>query len=286
MKILALESSGLVASVALWADGCLMGEYTTNFKKTHSQTLLPMLDGLMTMLGVSPDSCDALAVSAGPGSFTGLRIGSATAKGIGLALNLPIIEVPTVDAIAYNLFGTDRIICPLMDARRQQVYTGLYTFTGADLTVVTPQKVTAIDAILEELGALGRPVIFTGDGVPVYKDVIQTKCTVDYVFAPAHLAAQRAGALASLAAVYYNDPAKKDHVVNARDHQPDYLRLSQAERELAAKNAAKKNEGGDEQKAAGQIKAATEAAVQKKVTEAANVHEAAAEGNLKNGCAR
>ena len=129
MKIVAIESSGLVASVALWADGCLMGEFTTNFKKTHSQTLLPMLDQLIKTLGVPLDTCDALAVSAGPGSFTGLRIGSATAKGISLALGLPIIEVPTVDGIAYNLFGTDRLICPLMDAKRQQVYTGLYTFT-------------------------------------------------------------------------------------------------------------------------------------------------------------
>ena len=243
MKILALESSGLVASVALWCDGCLMGEYTTNFKKTHSQTLLPMLDGLMTTLGVPLDSCDALAVSAGPGSFTGLRIGSATAKGIGLALKLPIIEVPTVDAIAYNLFGTDRIICPLMDARRQQVYTGLYTFTGDRLTVITPQRVVSMDTVLKELNALGRPVIFTGDGVPVYKDMICQQCTADHVFAPAHLAAQRAGALAALAAVYYNDPEKQSHIVDASDHKPDYLRLSQAERELAAKNAARENAG-------------------------------------------
>lgn len=84
MKILALESSGLVASVALWSDGCLMGEFTTNFKKTHSQTLLPMLDDLLKTLGVEMEDCDAIAVSAGPGSFTGLRIGSATAKGSAL----------------------------------------------------------------------------------------------------------------------------------------------------------------------------------------------------------
>ena len=240
MKILALESSGLVASVALWSDGCLMGEFTTNFKKTHSQTLLPMLDDLLKTLGVEMEDCDAIAVSAGPGSFTGLRIGSATAKGIGLALKLPIIEVPTVDGIAYNLFGTDRVVCPLMDAKRQQVYTGLYTFTGDALTVLTPQKAVSIDEILDEVNALERPVIFTGDGVPVYKETIMKKCTVPYGFAPAHLAAQRAGALASLAASYMTDPGKQDRIVNAADHQPDYLRLSQAERELAAKNAAKK----------------------------------------------
>lgn len=242
MKILALESSGLVASVAFWADGSIMGEFTTNFKKTHSQTLLPMLDCLVKTLGITLDSCDAIAVSAGPGSFTGLRIGSATAKGIGLALNLPIIEVPTVDAIAYNLYGTDRIICPLMDAKRQQVYTGLYTFEQGEMTVIAAQKAVSIEDILLEINALGRPVIFTGDGVPVYLGVIEQQCKVPYCLAPAHLAAQRAGALASLAASYMNDPHKQERIVSARDHQPDYLRLSQAERELAAKNAAQKKE--------------------------------------------
>ena len=161
MKILAIESSGLVASVALWSDGCLIGEFTTNFKKTHSQTLLPMLDQLMTTIGVELSECDAIAVSAGPGSFTGLRIGSATAKGLGLALDLPIIEVPTVDGIAYNLFGTDRVVCPLMDAKRQQVYTGLYTFDNDKMAVLSSQKAVSITRILEEINALGRPVILT-----------------------------------------------------------------------------------------------------------------------------
>lgn len=234
MKILALESSGLVASVAVWCDGCLTGEFSTNFKKTHSQTLLPMLDDLLQTLGMEPAEFDAIAVSGGPGSFTGLRIGSATAKGLGLALNLPIIEVPTVDGIAYNLFGTDRIICPLMDAKRQQVYTGLYTFEGEDFKVLTSQKAVDIREILGEINALGRPVIFTGDGVPVYKSVIEQECRVDHCFAPAHAAAQRAGAMASLAALYY----AQGKTVAAGDHKPDYLRLSQAERELAAKKAA------------------------------------------------
>ncbi len=128
MKILALESSGLVASVAIVEDGKMIGEYTTNFKKTHSQTLLPILDELVKTLEVDLNDIDAIAVCAGPGSFTGLRIGSATAKGLGLALKKPLIGIPTVDGIAYNLYGTERVICPLMYARRQQVYTGLYTF--------------------------------------------------------------------------------------------------------------------------------------------------------------
>lgn len=128
MKILALDSSGMVASVAIVEEENVLAEYTLNYKKTHSQTLLPMLDEIANQIDLDLDTIDAIAVAAGPGSFTGLRIGSATAKGLGLALDKPIIPVPTVDGLAYNLYGIESLICPLMDARRNQVYTGLYTF--------------------------------------------------------------------------------------------------------------------------------------------------------------
>ena len=113
-----MDSSGLVASVALVSDGIMVAEYTTNFKKTHSQTLLPMIDEIVKMTGIALKEIDAIAVAAGPGSFTGLRIGSSTAKGLGLALGKPIIPVPTVEGIAYNLFGMNKLVCPIMDARR------------------------------------------------------------------------------------------------------------------------------------------------------------------------
>ena len=132
MRILALDSSGLVASVAVAeADGKeeqLIAEYTVNYKKTHSQTLLPMLDEVAKMTELDMESIDAIAVAAGPGSFTGLRIGSATAKGLGLALNKPLIAVPTLEGLAYNLCGTEAVVCPIMDARRGQVYTVIYEF--------------------------------------------------------------------------------------------------------------------------------------------------------------
>ena len=137
MRILGIESSSLVASVAIVTDGVVTGEYTMNYKKTHSQTLLPMLDELTRMLDLELDTIDAVAVSGGPGSFTGLRIGSATAKGLGLALKKPLIHVPTLDAMAYNLWGSDALICPIMDARRNQVYTGVYQVKSS-LTVVNP----------------------------------------------------------------------------------------------------------------------------------------------------
>ena len=232
MKILALESSGLVASVAVMEDQKMIGEFTTNFKKTHSQTLLPMLDELIKTLDMELSDIDAIAVSKGPGSFTGLRIGSATAKGLGLALNKPLIPVPTVDALAYNLCGTAHLICPMMDARRQQVYTGLYAFENGHFKVVLPQRAVPVEEIIDEINQRGRSVIFLGDGVPVYKTLIESSVKTEYQFAPAHLAYQRAGALGALAQIYYSE----GKIESASAHRPDYLRVSQAERELMEKD--------------------------------------------------
>ena len=130
------------------------------------------MNEVVKMTGISLEDVDAIAVSGGPGSFTGLRIGSATAKGLGLALDKPLINVPTVDALAYNLYGTQKIICPIMDARRQQVYTGLYTFEGDTFRVLCPEKAVGIGEIVEEINGLGKEVIFLGDGVPVHKEFI------------------------------------------------------------------------------------------------------------------
>ncbi len=126
----------MVASVAVVEDDVLVAEYTINYKKTHSQTLLPMLDEIVKMTELDLESIDAIAVAAGPGSFTGLRIGSATAKGLGLALKKPLVAIPTVEGLAYNLYDTPGLICPIMDARRKQVYTGIYRFTDHRLETV------------------------------------------------------------------------------------------------------------------------------------------------------
>ena len=227
MLLLAVESSGLVASVALMSDDVLMGEFTTNFKKTHSQTLLPMLDEMVRMVGVELKDVDAIVVSKGPGSFTGLRIGAATAKGLGLALDKPLIGVPTVDAIAYNLFGTDKVICPLMDARRNQVYTGLYTFGSGGFKVLRGQEAVSIEAVVQRLEEMGKPVIFLGDGVPVYRDFIEAHLQTPHEYAPAHLSRQRAGALAAIGKLYWEAGRSE----SAAELRPEYLRLSQAERE-------------------------------------------------------
>lgn len=234
MKILALDSSGLVASVAVVEDDILLAEYTMNYKKTHSQTLLPMLDEMVKTIELDLKTIDAIAVAGGPGSFTGLRIGSATAKGLGLALRKPLISVPTVDGLAYNMCGTEKIVCPLMDARRNQVYTGIYEFEGNELRVLKSQMAVDLTEIADLLNKIGREVVFVGDGCPVYKEKLKELLKVKFSFAPAHQNRQRAGALAALA-MYY---AEEGRMETASEHQPDYLRLSQAERERAEKEKA------------------------------------------------
>lgn len=231
MKILALDSSGLVASAAIVEEDKMIAEYTINHKKTHSQTLLPMLDEILRMTETELEEIDAIAIAGGPGSFTGLRIGSATAKGLGLALDKPLISIPTVDALAYNLYGNSQIICPIMDARRNQVYTGFYEFVNGEFRVRKGQMAASIEDTVQELNLLGREVIFVGDGILPYKESIKQNIKVPYSFAPAHLNRQRAGAVGSLAVKYF----KAGRFETATEHQPEYLRMSQAERELREK---------------------------------------------------
>ena len=288
MKILAIEASGLVAGCAVLDGEILSADYNIQHKKTHSQSLVPMMDEVRTMLGMELDTVDAIALSGGPGSFTGLRIGAATAKGLGLALNVPLIPVPTVDAIAYNLYGTDALVCPLMDARRQQTYTGLFRWESGDaaagavqsaeadeagagssngstqesflkeprMITVLPQCAVSIDEIAEKINEL-RPekVIFLGDGVPVFRERLKELMRVPYSFAPAHLARQRAAAVAALAMQKWNEQGEACFV-SADDFRPEYLRLSQAERERAAAEAREK--AAAEEKAVAKQSAATE----------------------------
>ena len=235
MKILGLDSSGIVASVAIVEDDALIAEYTVNYKKTHSQTLLPMLDEIAKMTELDLNSIDAIAVAAGPGSFTGLRIGSATAKGLGLALKKPLIAIPTVEGLAYNLYDISGLICPIMDARRKQVYTGIYRFTDHQLKVVEDQMAVPVETVIEKLNQYGEAVTFLGDGVPVFHELIAEKMTVSYSFAPAHVNKQRAAAVAALGEIYY----RQGKTETAMEHVPDYLRVSQAERERAEREAAK-----------------------------------------------
>ncbi|MGX8704927.1 MAG: tRNA (adenosine(37)-N6)-threonylcarbamoyltransferase complex dimerization subunit type 1 TsaB [bacterium] len=236
MKILALDSSGLVASAAVLEDDQILAEYTVNYKKTHSQTLLPMLDELSRMLELDLSTVDAVAVAAGPGSFTGLRIGSATAKGLGLALGVPLVEVPTLDAMAMNLPFTKGLICPIMDARRQEVYSGIYRFDGGRLVSVREQAALPVLSLVEELQTMpaeltAEGIIFLGDGVPPYQVLIDEHLALPHAYAPANANRQRAASVALLGRRLF----EAGKCIPAAEHAPMYLRKSQAEREREEK---------------------------------------------------
>ncbi len=230
MQILGIESAAQVASVALIKDETVTAEYTIDFKKTHSQTLLPMIDEVVRMTQTDLSAIDIIAVSAGPGSFTGLRIGSATAKGLGLALGKPLISVSTLAAMAYQCWGAGQYVCPIMDARRGQVYTACYHFdeNGDMQTVEQPQILMMTDwiSVLQETG---HRIVFTGDAVPVFKKQIK-EVMPDSLFAPAHKGKQSAAAVAVLGGELY----EKGISESAAEHLPCYLRKSQAEREREA----------------------------------------------------
>ena len=241
MKILAIDSSGLVATVAIVEDDNLIAEYTIHHKKTHSQTLMPMMEEVKQMVELELDTIDAIAVASGPGSFTGLRIGAATAKGLAMGLKKPIIEVPTLQGMAYQMYGSSALVCPIMDARRNQVYTGLYQFkegeNGYQLEILKDGCACDIMECIQTANRFEQSVIFLGDGVPVFEALIREHATVPVYFAPAHRRLQSAASVGALAVEFAN----AGRFVDAKDHAPDYFRVSQAERERM--EAAQKAEG-------------------------------------------
>lgn len=227
MRILALDASGLVASVAVMDEGRTVAEYTIDYKKTHSQTLLPMICEILKMTETPLSSTDAIAVSQGPGSFTGLRIGAATAKGLGLALNKPLIQVPTLEAMAYNLYGYAGLICPMMDARREQVYFGVYEFADGKLTVIHGQDAAPVREVTALLNGTGRNVICLGDGADAYAGQIKDEIRVPLDFAPAGLNRQRASLVGKVGMLYFAE----GRAVPSCEFKLDYIRPSSAKKQ-------------------------------------------------------
>jgi tRNA threonylcarbamoyladenosine biosynthesis protein TsaB len=223
MTILSFDTSGLSASVAAAADGKLIGEYFVDLKLTHSQTLMPMLDTLLSALGLTVKDIDYIAVTNGPGSFTGLRIGAAAALGLAFAVNKEIVPVPTLDALAYNVVMPRGLVVPLMDAKRGQVYTAVYRYENAVMTRLTDYYADGLDAIIET--ALGYEdidnIIFTGDAVGLVSAANpRLRC------APMHLNRQRAASAAALAFRYINE----GRAVKPDGFKLEYVRKPQAER--------------------------------------------------------
>lgn len=232
MNILAMDTSTLTATVAVLSDEKLIGEFTVCNKLTHSQIIMPMLDTMLKTADVDLKDIDVFAVAVGPGSFTGLRIGMATVKTLAQTLNKPVVGVTSLNAVAQNFSFTDYFICPIMDARHNEVYNALY-LNGKE---VIESRATDINDLLDELE--GKKVVFAGDGAIVYKDLIHSRSNADWVTAPQNLIMPRAASVAAVALKRalnndYDDP----YTLN-----PLYLKKSQAERELEERNKKQKSE--------------------------------------------
>lgn len=261
MTILSIESAAKTASVCILQGGTVLAEYTTNLKMTHSQTLLPMIKEILEMCDMKPADIDYIAVSTGPGSYTGLRIGVSTAKGLAMGASpddpelkgIPCVAVSSLEAMAYNLsVVTDALICPVMDARRQRVYCGLYTFTQTkddngysssraysgdsdgngrripETRVVMEDTVMECDELIRILSEKEKPVIFIGDGTEVLCKCENVGERPDiFRSAPPHLNTAKASGVAAAAMVRIS----RGEITDADSLLPEYLSESQAERE-------------------------------------------------------
>ena len=229
MKILAIDSCSNVATAALVCDDVLIAQFSLNDKTTHSTKLLPQIEYMMQNAQTEFADIDLFAITTGPGSFTGQRIGVATAKALAHATGKPMVGVSALMAMAYNIKFTDYLICPIMDARREQVYTASFKWQDDELITIKEDRAMALDDLLEEID---ENVIFFGDGVPVFKEKIASKLGNKAHFAPANLMHINGGGVAEAAKSEY----KKGNACDYASLVPTYLRLSQAEREYNDRN--------------------------------------------------
>ena len=233
MKILSLDTSATVASVAITDGATPLAQYTLNAKNTHSETLLPMIESALGALSLKAADIDLFALSAGPGSFTGVRIGAATVKGLAFGSNKPCVEVSTLEALAQNLVFKEGLICPVMNARRSQVYTALFRSNGKELTRIMPDSALSIEELDTILAQYGEPVSLVGDG---YEITEQGFSGTELLFVPEALRLQSALSVAAIAQKKY----ERGEVCTDSALSVNYLRPSQAERERAEREEANK----------------------------------------------
>ena len=226
MRILAFETSAKAASVALLEEDCLLAESYQNTGLTHSQTILSMAQNLLTTCGMTPKDVDVVAVAGGPGSFTGIRIGVAAAKGFAWGRELPLYGVSTLESMALSLGASSGILCPVMDARRSQVYNALFRAEGGVLTRLRPDRAISLKELGEDLENFREEVFFVGDGACLCYNTLGIS-QPRFHLVPEHRRHQRACgvALAALEKIRAGEPG------DAAAMEPNYLRLSQAERE-------------------------------------------------------
>ncbi|HBO84591.1 MAG: tRNA (adenosine(37)-N6)-threonylcarbamoyltransferase complex dimerization subunit type 1 TsaB [Deltaproteobacteria bacterium GWC2_42_11] len=229
MKILAIDTATTSSSIALLEDNTLLAEYTVYVKKNHSERLLPLIDHAFKTLSISLNEVDFLALTTGPGSFTGLRVGIATVKGLAWTLKKPMVSIPTLKAIAVNVQCTDKLICPVLDARKKEVYAAVYRY---DKDILVTEKEVFLTTSSDLAAYLNKPTIFLGDGITNYRDVFKDALGNNAVFAPEALWHPKASNIGTLAFC----EIKKGNVQRAWVVTPHYIRKTDAEFKIHPKN--------------------------------------------------
>ena len=230
MTILAIDSSAKAASVCIANEEKIIGEFFINTSLTHSQTLMPMTEQLLKNTEMTIGEVDAIAVNAGPGSFTGVRIGVAAAKGLAFPKNLPCVSVSTLECMAYNLLGTDCMVCAVMDARCSQVYNAMFRIKGETVERLTDDRALSLSDLLLEFKQTDERILIVGDGAEITYDFLKNEAS-NAVLAPKNRRTQTASSVA-LAAFQKLFEGKTQ---TAAELMPIYLRLPQAQRELNAR---------------------------------------------------
>lgn len=232
MKILALETSAVAASVVVCEDEVLIAQSFQRTGLTHSATLMPMLESMLKNAGLTLAEMDLIAVAAGPGSFTGLRIGVSAAKGLAWPLDKPCTNVSTLEAMAWQMSGMNGVVCAAMDARRQQVYNALFDLKDGVPVRLTPDRAISLEDLGMELANIEKNQILVGDGAQLCYNAFQSK-GYPVRMPPAHLQFQSAWGVARCAL----EQARMGRLTDAAGLAPNYHRLSQAERERLAKQS-------------------------------------------------
>ena len=231
MKILGFDTAAKTASVALTEGGRLVSEFYLDSGFTHSETVLPMAKALLEIAGTKPEEIDVFAVNCGPGSFTGLRIGIAAVKAMAMSLKKPCAAVSTLEALAENLIESKGVICPVMDARRNEVYNALFEFDGDRLVRLTPDRAISLEDLAKEAKNCKKSLLLIGDGASLCYNYFSEN-NISSVLSAENVRLQSAYGVAMAArGGNFEDPALLE---------PNYLRLSQAERERLAKAANQK----------------------------------------------
>lgn len=234
MNILAIDSSAVTATAAILSGDTVVAEASVTTALTHSQTLLPMIKNVLSSAGLSPQDIDLFAVANGPGSFTGLRIGVGTVKGLAYALSKPAVGISALEALAYNVSVSPFLIAPVMDARRGEVYCALYRFEGGRIKEVSPPCAKPAAEFAE---SIGEKTVFVGDGVAPHRETFAEILGENAIFAPPNARLQRAASVALAAR------AQKDRG-SAHELGVRYIRKPQAEREYERAASTPKKSGG------------------------------------------